>query len=992
MTDTRAREELTEAELPAAEMLERLGYHPLSMSEAEALRDGPASAVLEGLALGALRRLNPWLDEDGARRALTSVTRQTGADGLEINEKVHTVLTFGTAIAWTDDKGRRRDRTVRFFDFDRPGDSQANRLDYVRQFRLRGPRQEIIADLVVFVNGFPLAVLEAKAPTLADPIAEAIDRFRRYQGLDEFTGLGAPRLFEVAQVLIGIAKDAAQYGTTATPPRYWAEWKEPFPGSREDLEHWLGRMPTAQDIALYGLLSPANLLDIIRNFVVFEIEDGVRMKKICRYQQFIAVQKAIERILRESNPRRRGGYIHHTQGSGKSLTMVFLALKLRRLPEAMNPTLVVVTDRRDLDQQITGTFLHCGFPNPISADSGIHLRDVLSGGAGPTVLSTVHKFHTAVPRTAPPITTAENVFVMVDEAHRTQYGALGARMRKGLPNATLIAFTGTPIDKKDRSTERDFGGPIHRYPIDQAVRDGATVPIHYAMRDARLRVQGKDLDREIRALYPDLPDAQFRDLLRRRSPSELVAGVPSRIEAVARDLVRHYRETIEPNGFKAQVVACSRQIAVAYKAALDDLGAPESVVIMSGSNDDSATLRAHYTTPTQREALVARFKKRDDPLKILIVCDMLLTGFDAPIEQVMYLDAPLREHTLLQAIARVNRTAQGKTHGLVVDYWGDAERIRDALALFSSDDIKGTLLSENDRFEQLRTRHRAAIRFFDGIDRRDDEACLALLDPNDRGLLPVFDIALKRFSEAMDMLLPNPKALEPPYEEDLKWLMGLRARARRRFERQEGGDLRGFGAKVAQLVEKYLSAEGVEELLEPVSILDPGFSQRLASLASDEARASEMEHAIRHEIHVHREENPALYESLWVRLEQLINDRRQAKVTAAAALADLSAIVEDASQARRSERAGGLSGTAGAIHGLLDGAMADEATRSAAAASITAALTPFAEVIDWHQKEDVQRQMRRAIKAELRKADVEPGVIEALTARVMDVARARLVR
>ena len=347
---------------------------------------------------------------------------------------------------------------------------------------------------------------------------------------------------------------------------------------------------------------------------------------------------------------------------------------------------------------------------------------------------------------------------MVDEAHRSQYRELGARMRAGLPQATLIAFTGTPIDKRDRSTARDFGSRIHRYAIDEAARDGATVRIHYEMRGARLRIDGKDLEKELQQVFPEMTPEQIKEAVRSRRLGEIVAGSPKRVAAVAADILEHYRSVIEPNGFKAQVVTISRDIAIRYKEKLDELGAPESALIMSSTNDDDAHLRAHRTSAGEREALISRFKNKHDPLKFLIVCDMLLTGFDAPVEQVMYLDAPLREHTLLQAIARVNRTAEGKTYGLVVDYWGDADRIREALDMFSADELRGALLSESERFDQLRIRHRAAVRFFDGMDRADDEACLALLDPNGGGLLPVFDVALKRFAEAMDMLLPHAPA------------------------------------------------------------------------------------------------------------------------------------------------------------------------------------------------------------------------------------------
>ena len=826
---------------------------------------------------------------------------------------------------------------------------------------------------------------------MADPIGDAVRQFRRYEGRDEFSGLGAPRLFETAQLSIALARDVAKYGTTLTPARQWAEWKDPYPLTMDALSAQLGRAPTGQDVLLAGLLSPANLLDLVRNFVMFETIDGRRIKKVARYQQFVAVGRAIERIRTAQNPRRRGGVIHHTQGSGKSLTMVFLATKLRRLPAAENPTLVIVTDRRDLDDQITAQFKRSGFPNPIQVESGQALRTALSGGAGTTVLTTVHKFHSAVPKRSSVISEAENVFVMVDEAHRTQYGALAARMRAGLPNACMLAFTGTPIDKKDRSTREVFGDYLHRYLIDQAVQDGATVPIFYEMRDARLMVDGKTLEQDIQAAFPELSGEEIEKLKRGMRLQEKLAAAPLRIEAIAEDLLAHYRSTIEPNGFKAQVVTISRDVAVSYVEALRRLGGPECALIMSSLHNDTARLQAHALSKRERDELISRFKKPDDPLKILVVCDMLLTGFDAPVEQVLYLDAPLREHTLLQAIARVNRTAEHKTYGLVVDYWGDNRRITEALDLFSEEDgVLGAMRPISEKIQLLESRHRAAMRLFEGIDRADQEACVVLLEPDD--VRAKFELDFQRFSEAMDMVLPDPKALEDPYQPDLKFLARLRAVAGRRY-RDDRFDAAPYGAKVGAIITQHLSSQGVEQLLAPRDILDPAFRKYLDSLTSAEAKAAEIEHAIKHEIHVHRDENPSAYISLWEQVEKIVNERREARVSAASALSRLQEIADRVVGVRAGASASGngLSGTAGAILPFLDEALSPE-IRSSAASDVAHTLEGYTVVVDWQQKEDVQRQMRRGIKERLRTIGMDPAKIEAVTAKVMDVARARLAR
>ena len=973
-------------EEPATDLLRVLfDYKPLSPEDVRRLRDGLATEpVLTVRLTECLKRLNPWLGEDGVRRAVAAVTRVTAADVMEANESAYTALTYGVTATHTE-SGRRQDRNVRFFDFDDPF---ANTFEFARQVAIKGARQDIIPDIVVYVNGLPLAAIECKSPSLADPMGEAIRQFRRYESRDEFAGLGAPRLFETAQMSIALARDVAKYGTTLTPARQWAEWKDSYPLTLDALGAQLGRTPTGQDILLAGLLAPANLLDLVRNFVMFETIDGRRIKKLARYQQFVAVGKAIERIRSAPNPQRRGGVIHHTQGSGKSLTMVFLATKLRRLPEAENPTIVIVTDRTDLDDQITGQFQRSGFANPIQAESGDALRKALSGGAGTTVLTTVHKFHSAVPKRSSVISKARNVFVMVDEAHRTQYGALAARMRAGLPNACMIAFTGTPIDKKDRSTREVFGDYLHRYLIDQAVKDGATVPIYYEMRDAQLRIDGRDLERDIRATFPELSDEEIEKLKRGMRLQEKLAGAPVRVQAIAKDILAHYRSTIEPNGFKAQIVTDSRDVAVTYVEALRQLGAPECALIMSGSNNDSARLQAHHLSKRDRDTFISRFKKRDDPLKILVVCNMLLTGFDAPVEQVLYLDAPLREHTLLQAIARVNRTAEGKTYGLVVDYWGDNRRISDALDMFSEEDgIASALRPLSEKVQLLESRHRAAIRLFEGIGRQDDMASVELLRPDD--IRAKFELDFLRFAEAMDMVLPDPKALEEPYPSDLKRLSRIRVLARRAYH-EEPFDPKDYGAKVGEIITSHLSVTGVQQLLVKFDILDPAFRPHLESLRSGDAKAAEIEHAIRQEIHVHRDENPTAYASLWEQLERIVNERREARVSAASALTQLEAMVGQASDIRAGVvgRSDGLTGTAVAILPFIDTDLPDT-DRCRTAADITKALEEYSEVVDWHHKEDVQRQMRRSIKEQLRSLGLDAHKVEATTAKIMDVARAR---
>ena len=771
-------DELSLAEDPAVELLQSLGYTYVPPEDLERKRSSFKEPILTDRLTQALKRLNPWLSGTNLTKAVRAVTQVPAASLAEANQALHTSLTYG--IALEQDRGDgRKSHTVRFLDFDEP---DRNEWIVTRQYRVLGSKKHVIPDVVAFVNGLPLAVIECKSPTIGDAWkAEAVKQLHRYQEADtRWKDQGAPKLFEAAQILVGTCGERAVYGTVGTSERFFFEWKEPYPLSVEQLGQKLGRPPTPQDILLYGLLEPRNLLDIVRNFVVFEIEDGRAARKLTRYKQFIAVNEAMRRIKTARKPSARGGIVWHTQGSGKSLTMLWLALKLRRDESQQQPAVVIVTDRTKLDRQISGVFTACGFPNPERADSVRGLRRILEHPTGRTVMTTIQKFQELTglgsgPRRGqvhPTLSDAANIFVMVDEAHRTQYQSLAANMRQALPNACFLGFTGTPIDKKDRSTLRTFGSYIDTYTIEQAVRDKATVPIFYESRLAELQIIGQTIDQVFDRVFADRSEDERAAIKQRYATEQAIAGAPRRIEAICLDLIEHFNQFIAPNGFKAQVVATSRHAAASYKETLDRLNGPESALIMSAGHNDEERLARWHLRKNQQDAVIDRFKDGDDPLAMLVVCDMLLTGFDAPVEQVMYLDAPLKEHTLLQAIARVNRPqGEEKTYGLVVDYWGVSAKLQEALDIFSTTEIQGALTPSVDELPRLQSRHAAAMRFFQGVADTDDlDACVRVLEPED--VRAGFDLAFRRFSQSMDMLLPDQRALA--YHADLRWLGKIR--------------------------------------------------------------------------------------------------------------------------------------------------------------------------------------------------------------------------
>ena len=1023
----KTNDELLRSELPAHHLLIALGYTDLPPATLKNLRPSARDAVLPTLLTERLPLLNPGLTPDQVHRALRALTNPPHPTLLEANQHLHTLLTRGADLTGAADDGKTR--TVRFFDFDDP---TRNLFHVARQFRVKGLGHEAIPDLVVFVNGIPLAVLECKSPTLGESwLSEAVNQLLRYQEDEGYEGLGAPQLFHTAQLTLALCGERAAYGTLGTPQRFYMPWKDVHPHTLDDLRALLPASPdrpTQQDILLFGLLHPANLLALTRDFVAFEaVAEGSKsraaagrtIRKVARYTQFRAVRKIVDRATGKDDADTRGGVIWHTQGSGKSLTMLWTALTLRR--ELGNPTLLIVTDRRNLDRQITDVFHACGYPTPEQAQSVQDLRRLLGGPGGQTILTTVHKFQQAggvdedgrALEKHPVLSESDNVVVLTDEAHRTQYGSLAANLRRALPGAVFLGFTGTPIDKKDRSTLQTFGPYIDRYTLEQAVADEATLAIYYESRLPEVRVVGRSLDEQFDALFGEYEPAERERIKARFTNERALAEARERIAAIAEDLLRHFREMIAPNGFKAQIVAPSRHAAVTYKEVLDALGAPESKVVFSENRrTDKARLVRHRTTSSERDRLVERFKRRDDPLTFLIVCDMLLTGFDAPIEQVMYLDAPLREHTLLQAIARVNRKATGKNHGLIVDYWGVSTSLAEALKVFAPSDVEGAMHPKGDELPRLEERRGAALALFAKVDKpgrpRDLDGWIRVLEGED--VRADFSVRLRRFNESMDLFYPDPRAVD--FLPDLRWLGKVARAAKARFH-DPVFDFAECADKVRRLVDDAIAAEGIEILVREVSILDADFVDKLAALPGDEARASEMEHGIRHEIHVRWEENPELYRSLLERLERIVAELREKRIDAARQLELFGVLKGELEDGAAAAREFGLSAVAHAIWGILTSPeddtprRADEVAETVIAYSADPQAGRWAElarrieddtaestgIVDWVDKAQIHKEILGRVSRRL----VEDGGLERQLAarrarRVLQVLKAREAR
>lgn len=854
-------------EAPALEQLKGLGWAhldgttlvPGTSNHRSSLKDVVLTPNLEQ----AIQRINPWISEDNLRKVVREVTLIQTSTLMEANQWFWERLTQYFSVDQDLGSGRRG-QTLKLIDFD---NTENNEFLCVDQFKIQGPSQNIIPDILLFVNGLPLGVIECKSPFVTDPMAEGINQLRRYANLRNPSDTeGCEKLFHYNQVMVSTYRDGARVGTISSPVEVYLEWKDPYPTDAKAL----GSPANAQQLLIQGLLAPQNFLDIIQNFTIFETESGRTIKKIARYQQFRAVQKTIERLKAPGERKNKGGVIWHTQGSGKSLTMVFLTQKIRRDPLLRDFKLVFLTDRTQLDEQLTKTFRNAQGESVLNAKSVGHLKELLAKDASDLVTATIQKLQEGDFGYSC-LNDSDRIIVLADEAHRTQYGTLGAAINTALPNAPKIAFTGTPLITTEKTTG-EFGSYIDTYTIEQAVADGATCQILYEGREATTKVTGDSLDALFDRYFQDKTPDEKEAIKKKYGTERAVLEAPQRIEWVALDLVDHYRKTILPNGFKAMVVTSSREAAVLYKQKLDQIpGAPESAVVISGNHNDPLHLQK-WTNPADHKTAVENFKKpiSEHPLSILIVKDMLLTGFDAPICQVMYLDRKLTDHTLLQAIARVNRTKANKFSGYIVDYFGLTDYLADALKVFSSTDVQGALKDLKDEIPKLQAAHTRVKQHLKGQDLQDIDACIAALE--DELKRQQFEADFRTFSKQVEIVLPDPAA--NPFLGDLKALGKVVIGCRNRY-RDEQLDIVGCGEKVRALIEEHVRATGVDPRVPPTKLFDVEFEQVLAAQTNDRAKASEVEHAIKAHLKVKLDDDPEYYQSLALRLEEIIQKYQQ---------------------------------------------------------------------------------------------------------------------
>ncbi|WP_425056271.1 type I restriction endonuclease subunit R [Pseudomonas abyssi] len=1026
------QDEYDKVEAPALMQLQQLGwrYMPGAALAPEAVGQERAyyrDVVLSKQLEAALRRLNPWISEENLRKVLRGFTHPNFVGLVEYNKAIWEMLcgTGDHAIAVEQDLGAgRKGQTVTVVDFDNPAN---NDFLCTSQFKVEGPNQTIIPDIVCFVNGLPLAVIECKSPYAADAIGEGINQLRRYANLrrpedDE----GAQKLFWYNQLMVLTCRDQARVGTISSMAQHYGDWKDAYPYTDADIQalaqpaaaQSVTDVPsaaylvaaqqvaagasasteavTAQQRLLMGMFSRDTFLDLIRNFILFEPVEGRLIKKVARYQQYRAVNKVIARLKHGKDRKEKSGVVWHTQGSGKSLTMVMLAVKMRRDPQLQKYKLVFVTDRTQLDSQLSATFRDAQNETIHNATSVAKLKELLTRDASDIVTAMVQKFQDAAEAgDFADLNPSDKIIVLADEAHRTQFGGLAATINAALPNAPKIGFTGTPL-LKNQKMDQAFGGYIDQYKINEAVEDGATVRIIYEGRQVRTEVAGESLDALFDEYFKDYSDDEKREIKKKYGVERAVREAPARIRWVCIDLLKHFREKIQPDGFKAMIVVGSRHAATLYKKALDELGAPPSEVIISGNHNDPLYL-AQYADKTRHKQAIDAFKKplSENPLAFLIVKDMLLTGFDAPIAQVMYIDRSLKDHTLMQAIARVNRAYRGKEAGFVVDYYGLSDYLTEALEQFSSDDVEGTYHTLKDEIPKLKAAHTRVAQVLAGAKGSDIDDYVLLLKNED--LRQQFELAFKRFARQMDVVLPD--AAARPFIADLKRWGKVQWGVRSKYDRKADGGLADVGEKVRQLVNEHILSTGVDPKIPPVDLMAANFRESLQQIKSPESRASEIESAIKHHITVNLEEDPEYYKSLSLRLRDIIektNGKWEQQLELL--LSMVSTLESDRKQAAKDL---GLTETELAFYNILmaevmqlgDGDVLDEAVHEEIKATTRALVEMFDEatqIVDFFKKDEEIKRMKKAIKrAILDCSFADKALVGIVQDRFMELAKSK---
>lgn len=968
------------AEKPTIQFFGKLGYDFIEPSEHEQLRASQNLTLFKPHLVDALVRLN-GISQSDAEAAFAEL------QGKDDNEEWLAIMrgSFSRIV-----EGQRTQQTLRVIDFQNPAN---NSFHVTHQLYVKAEKSRI-PDVVVYVNGIPVVVIEAKSPlSHKDKNGEAFEQIKQYER-------DIPRLFATNAFNIVTDGVSILYGATGAPSKFYGYWRDTWPRT-DDFANELEK-------GLWCLLEPSRLLDFIAHFIVFETdaESGKTIKKMCRYQQYRAVNKMVQRVVDGEHNK---GLIWHTQGSGKSLTMVFAALKLKNHltiahPRLTNPNLLVLTDRIDLDDQISATFQACGLANPTRVSSISKLRTELHRGVdGQTLLSTIFKFEGS----KKPIPNSANWIVMVDECHRTQEKDLGAYLRATMPDATFFGFTGTPVKKTDRDTYSNFSVGderyLDKYGIDDAVRDGATVPIYYTGRKTDWHIDETKLDMMFDTWFSHLDEEELAKVKKRGVQVADLVKHPDRIELIAFDIWNHFRAYAKPDGFKAQIVAYDRETIVLYKRALDALitkylrkqgmdaedaaveaDAMTACVFSKSQEDDKPTediydasirkdLQRWYLDRDAEKDVKRAFSKRNQNPQFLIVCDKLLTGFDAPAESVMYLDKPLKEHSLLQAIARTNRVSDAKKKcGLIVDYIGISKKLDEALSSYRNEDVDSALTDLDDLRNQLKSAHAAVLKLIKDVKRSgrdlkaEYDALVTQLETEDQWI--AFQNTAKAFISLYEALSPDPAVLE--MSADLKWVAGFLVYGRQVFEKKEALGQTDYSEKIREMLEDHLQATGITTVVKLRSIVDDefwdDFDQTDKSDEELQTAAIRKTTELRKTTEAKLAENYHQYAKFSDRLRELIQKMDDAQLSWSEKLKAAEDYAKDLEAEARAFEGSGLSEGAYAVAQVLE-ALSDTKFTSETCSDLARVIEVLytdtvTAPVGWHTKDEVRKQLRQLVR------------------------------
>lgn len=903
---------------PAIDLLTAMGYTYISPADCDKQRGSRYHVLLRDILRGQLRRLNRYVYA-GAENEFSAANIERAMEDLDepltdglvrTSEKIYDALLLGKSYPETVGDGKMLSFNLRYIDWDNP---QNNMFHVTEEFAVdsRDRQHNARPDIVLFINGIPFAIIECKAPHI--PVDEAVGQMIRNQ-----QAAYIPQLFKFAQLVVATNKNAVKYATAGTPKKFWSIWKE------QDTE-WLqtrlkalvpDRMPTEQDRNIVSLFSPERVYELIRYFILFD----ANVKKVCRYQQFFAVREIMKTIAEnDEHGNRRSGVIWHTQGSGKSLTMVMLAKYILMELKDCHPRVVIVTDRKELDAQIAATFAHTRL-TPARATSGRHLVELVNSARADVITSIINKFNTVERQEVK--NPSRDIFVLVDESHRSNYGLMATRMRSVFPNACYIGFTGTPLMKSEKNTMARFGRLIHKYTIRDGVEDGAIVPLIYEGRFVEQKVDEENIDLWFKQTTRRLTEAQREDLRRKWSSIRRLTSTDARIKRIALDISEHFIEGYKDTGFKAMLATNYKRDAICYLQCFEQFGDLNCAVVISppdmregvddadeGADDLVVSfwnkmMQQYGDADRYEEAIKNRFC--DGEIDILIVCSKLLTGFDAPLCQVLYIDKELKEHGLLQAIARTNRLHEGKDYGLIVDYRGLIEKLDTAMDMYSGaglenfdgGDLKGVVVDVMSAIGNLRSAYTQLVELFAPVGSISDAEAVEVFLADDN-VRQDFYTLLCAFGRALHLVLNAEQAYNALGKEERQkyqdtFIFFSKVRRSVKLQYCDAIDNAEYEPLMQNLLDTHLSVAGLKKITSPIDILNKDdFEKELEELGSLRSKADAIASRMTRSISEKRDENPAYYDSFSKRIRDALALYKEKVISEAEYLAKMRTIMGD---------------------------------------------------------------------------------------------------